>query len=121
MDDRTSKIMNELETVKSNSYNLISLYMPKNRSVLDVISQLRVEKGIVEHVRDAKLQDELQSALDMLIDRLKGFDSMPDTGLAMFCGHYGGDNAIRLHVYRPEEKPIDFSLFRCDNHFTVRI
>jgi len=109
-----------LKNTVSDSYDLISAYIPHNRQVLDVIAQLRTEKQIASNIKDGKTKQNITTALDMMIERLKGFENIPERGLALFCGHYDKDNAIRLTTIQPENKTIDISLYRCDNHFTIR-
>ena len=115
--DYSPELIDELEAASADS--LISLYIPRNKSTFDVIAQLRNESYVASNIKDANAKQHIQSAIRLMINRLNELASLPDNGLVMFSGCYGKDSAVRLHTINPP-KSVTFSLYRCDNHFTVR-
>ena len=121
---RFRKMIKELESKEGRGTELISLYVPPGRPISDVMNYLRQEYGTAANIKSKTTRKNVQSALVKVMERLKLFKKVPETGLAIFCGAIAGerlgDERMEIHVVIPPE-PINTFLYRCDSRFHVEI
>jgi len=121
---RFRKMIKELESKEGRGTELISLYIPPGRPISDVMNYLRQEYGTAANIKSKTTRKNVQSALVKVMERLKLFKKVPETGLAIFCGAIAGerlgDERMEIHVVIPPE-PINTFLYRCDSRFHVEI
>jgi len=121
---RFRKMIKELESKEGRGTELISLYVPPGRPISDVMNYLRQEYGTAANIKSKTTRKNVQSALVKVMERLKLFKKVPETGLAIFCGAVAGerlgDERMEIHVVIPPE-PINTFLYRCDSRFHVEI
>ena len=102
----------------------ISLYIPRQTSIDDIVANLKEESDSVaikfENVRDVR--DRLQEALKNVIQHLKLHKEIPENGLAIFAGTFVANDSESevLHVEElvPPE-PITCYLYEVDDHFRL--
>jgi peptide chain release factor subunit 1 len=103
---------------KTTEAELITLYIPSKRQLSDVITQLYGENRTAMNIKADTTRTHVLDALNMIIELLefinKHFKRLPSNGLVIFCGYIDG----KTEIY-PEypDKPVQISLYRCDNHF----
>jgi peptide chain release factor subunit 1 len=89
--------------------------------VFDVISQLRNEAGTASNIKSDLTRTHVQDALSKTIEQLKLFKETPENGLIIFCGAIPNDKGIgkeKIEIYPIlPPKPVQISLYRCDDHF----
>jgi len=118
---RFKKLIKELESKEGRGTELISLYIPPNKPVSDVISYLRQEYSTAANIKSKSTRKNVQDAIESAIQRLKLFDRAGPTGLVIFSGaipQNGGAGSEKIEVYHviPPE-PINLLLYRCDSRF----
>jgi len=99
----------------------VTVYIPPRRPVFDVISQLRNEAGTASNIKSDLTRTHVQDALSRTIEQLKLFRETPENGLIIFCGAIPNEKGIgreKIEIYPVlPPKPVQISLYRCDDHF----
>ena len=118
------KLVAWLSDKEGRGMEFISLYIPRQTSIDEVVATLKAESDSVaikfENVRDVR--DRLQEALKNVIQHLKLHKEIPENGLAIFAGTFVANEAESevLHVeelFPPE--PITCYLYEVDDHFRL--
>jgi peptide chain release factor subunit 1 len=118
---KLTKMINELSSISGHGTELVTVYIPPRRPVFDVISQLRNEAGTASNIKSDLTRTHVQDALSRTIEQLKLFKEIPENGLVIFCGAIPnekgfGREKIEIYPVLPP-KPVQISLYRCDDHF----
>lgn len=118
---KLTKMINELSSISGHGTELVTVYVPPRRPIFDVISQLRNEAGTASNIKSDLTRNHVQDALSRTIEHLKLFKDTPENGLVIFCGAIPtgkgfGTEKIELTSVIPP-KPVQISLYRCDDHF----
>jgi len=119
---RLKKLLEMLKSKEGRGTQLISLYIPPGRRISDVMSMLRQEYGTAANIKSDTTRKNVQDAIVKVMQRLKLFKEVPDTGLVILCGavpqNGPGSERIETYVIIPPE-PINVYLYRCDSRFYV--
>jgi peptide chain release factor subunit 1 len=114
-----------LETLASKEgrgTELISLYVPPDRKIHEVMGNLRDEYGTATNIKSRTTRKNVQEAIERTLQRLKLFKQPPKNGLVIFCGAIPRDGAgtekMETFVLEPPE-PINVYLYRCDARFVL--
>ena len=115
------KLIKELESKEGRGTELISIYIPPNKPISDIISYLRQEYATAANIKSKSTRKNVQDAIESAIQRLKLFNRAGPTGLVVFSGavpQNGGVGNEKIEVYHiiPPE-PINLLLYRCDSKF----
>jgi peptide chain release factor subunit 1 len=118
---KLTKMINELSNISGHGTELVTVYVPPRRPIFDVIGQLRNEAGTASNIKSDLTRTHVQDALSRTMEHLKLFKETPENGLIIFCGAIPnekgiGKEKIELYSVMPP-KPIQISLYRCDDHF----
>ena len=117
---RLKKALDILANKEGRGTELISLYIPPGRQISEVISMLREEYGTASNIKSTTTRKNVQDAIVKVMQRLKLFKQVPETGLVIFCGavpqNGPGSEKIETYVIIPPE-PIQIYLYRCDSRF----
>jgi peptide chain release factor subunit 1 len=101
---------------------LISLYVPPERKIHEVMANLREEYGTASNIKSRTTRKNVQEAIERTQQRLKLFKEPPKNGLVIFCGaipHGGpGSEKMETYVLEPPE-PINVYFYRCDARFHI--
>ena len=118
---KLTKMINELSSISGHGTELVTVYVPARRPVFDVISQLRNEAGTASNIKSDLTRTHVQDALSRTIEQLKLFKETPENGLIIFCGAIPNEKGIgkeKIEIYSVlPPKPVQISLYRCDDHF----
>lgn len=100
---------------------LVSLYVPPDRQISDVVAMLKQEYGTAANIKSDTTRKNVQDAITKVTQRLKLFKKVPKNGLVIFCGAIPqnggpGSEKIETYVITPPE-PIQVYLYRCDSRF----
>jgi peptide chain release factor subunit 1 len=118
---KLTKMINELSSISGHGTELVTVYIPPRRPVFDVISQLRNEAGTASNIKSDLTRTHVQDALSRTIEQLKLFKETPENGLIIFCGAIPNEKGIgkeKIEIYPVlPPKPVQISLYRCDDHF----
>lgn len=117
---KLQKLIKELESKEGRGTELISLYIPPERQIADVMNALREEYSQASNIKDRRTRHHVLDALTCCMQRLKLFKTAPENGLVIFCGYIStgvpGDEYMDVHVIIPPE-PIHLYLYRCNSKF----
>lgn len=101
---------------------LVSLYIPPDRRVSDVMNMLREEYGTAANIKSSTTRKNVQDAIVKVQQRLKLFKEIPENGLVIFSGSIPqngpGSEKNETYVIKPPE-PITVYLYRCDSKFHI--
>ncbi len=127
MDDEERKryelrrIVEELKKYQGYGTNLVSVYIPPDVDMADILNQLRQEYAISQNIKSKQVRKGVMAALDSLINRLKHFKRSPKNGLVAFAGEVmeaPGKTKFVVYVIEPP-LPLNYSLYHCDTKFKV--
>ena len=112
--------MEMLAAKEGRGTELISLYVPPERKIHEVMANLREEYGTASNIKSRTTRKNVQEAIERVSQRLKLFKEPPQNGLVIFCGAIPRDGAgtekMETHVLEPPE-PINVYFYRCDARF----
>src|SRR3990172_4983263 len=92
------KLKRTLETLASKEgrgTELISLYVPPDRKIHEVMGNLRDEYGTATNIKSRTTRKNVQEAIERTLQRLKLFKRPPKNGLVIFCGAIPRDGLKR--------------------------
>ena len=124
---RIRKLLEELTRKAGRGTELISVYIPKNKQLHEVISTLQMEQGTASNIKSDLTRNHVVDSLGRVIQRLKMYKKTPERGLVVFCGALPpeGGGPIGSEVLQAYEidppKDLKQYLYRCDDHFHVDI
>lgn len=113
------KTLEILKHKKGRSTELVSLYIPHDKQISDVVSDLRDEHGQVSNIKSKITKTNVQNAIESLMSRLRYLEKVPENGIVYFTGTIDiGANKTNLEsyvVYPPE--PIITYKYHCNSEF----
>ena len=114
------KTLKELEDKKGRGTELVSVYIPHDKQVSDVRKQMVDEIGQSSNIKSKQTRKNVQSAIEVIIQRLKLFPQPPEKGLVMFVGMIPkggpGTEKMETYVFEPPE-PVQTYIYHCDSQF----
>ena len=114
-----SQQLERLRQFSGRATELISLYVPPERKIHEVMSYLRNEASQSSNIKSKSTRKNVGAALESIMSRLKAYKAPPETGLIFFVGHVSkgaGQTEMIQEVVAPPESVGAF-LYRCDNRF----
>ncbi len=100
---------------------LISLYIPHDKQIHEVASQLREEFGQASNIKSRVTRQNVMSAIESLLSRLKLIPKAPENGVVIFCGAVDiGANKTEMLTYiiEPPEPVVSYK-YHCDSSFLL--
>ena len=121
------KMLDYLSRIQGHGTELISIYVPKNKQLHEIISGLREEQGTADNIKSDLTRTHVVDSLGKVITRLKMYKKTPERGLVVFCGalqpegggQIGSETVKAFEIDPP--KDLKTFLYRCDDHFHVDI
>ena len=121
------KTLDHLTQQEGHGTELISVYIPKNKQLHEVISNLREEQGTADNIKSDLTRTHVVDSLSKVVQRLKLYKKTPERGLVIFCGALPregggppGSEVVKAYEIDPPKDLTTF-LYRCDDHFHVDI
>ena len=121
------KTLDELTQQVGHGTELISVYIPKNKQLHEVITNLREEQGTADNIKSDLTRTHVVDSLSKVVQRLKLYKKTPERGLVIFCGALPkegggppGSEVVKAFEIDPP-KDLTAFLYRCDDHFHVDI
>lgn len=120
---KLNKMINKLGNISGHGTELVTVYIPPNKQIYDIMSQLKNEAGTASNIKSDLTRTHVQDALSRTIEYLKLYKEPPENGLVIFCGAIPtgkgfGTEKIEIFPIDPP-KPIKINLYRCDDHFWI--
>lgn len=115
------KTLEKLAVKEGSGTELITIYVPPDKQIFDVTSQLRDEFGQCSNIKSKQTRTNVQSAISSILSRLKYYNRPPENGMAIFCGtiKLGGDRTdLECTIFEPPE-PLNLYMYRCSSHFEL--
>ncbi len=100
---------------------LISLYIPHDKQISDITSQLREEFGQASNIKSRVTRQNVQGAIESLLSRLKLIPRAPESGVVIFCGavDIGGNKTdMQTYIIEPPEPIVSYK-YHCDSSFLL--
>jgi peptide chain release factor subunit 1 len=115
------KLIAWLSDKEGRGMEFISLYIPREKTVDDVVAFLKCESDSAA-MKSESVKDRFQDALKKVIQHIKLQKEIPENGLAVFAGTFIANNqegeALNVEELAPPE-PITTFLYEVDNHFQL--
>ncbi len=108
--------LDELRAIRGQHTELISLYIPPNRQISDVMAHLRDEYSQSSNIKSKQTRKNVLSAIESIMSRLRYFKSPPPNGVVFFVGMVGDPPKMIAEIVEPP-MPINTYLYRCDSQF----
>ncbi|MHC1611472.1 MAG: peptide chain release factor aRF-1 [Candidatus Methanospirareceae archaeon] len=115
------KVLEELRKKSGRGTELVSVYIPPDKQISDVTSQLRDEHGQAMNIKSKITRTNVQSSLESILAKLK-YVSVGENGLVIFCGAVdkGGDKTeIETFIVEPPERIYSY-IYHCDSSFFLK-
>lgn len=117
---KLKKVVDTLAQKKGLHTELITLYIPSDRQMSDVIGSLRTEYGTATNIKSKSTRKNVMDAIQTVIQRLKIIPKPPPHGLAVFAGAipHGapGNEKMEIYLIEPPE-PVNVYIYRCAAEF----
>ena len=121
------KTLQEISKFSGRGTELITVYIPKNKQLHEVITNLREEQGTADNIKSDVTRTHVVDSLSRVLQRLKLYKKTPERGLVIFCGALPreeggplGSEIVKVFEIDPP-KDLKTFLYRCDDHFHVDI
>ena len=115
-------MLEQLEELEGRGTELVTVYIPPGKQVHDVMTDLRNEYGTAVNIKSKTTRKNVQDALTKAMERLKLFNKIPETGLAIFAGTIASDQLgvgdMQTFTLIPPE-PIGIYYYRCEHRFML--
>ncbi len=115
------KALKELSELKGRGTELISLYIPPDKQISDVVQYLREEYSTSSNIKSKSTRKNVLAAIESIMSRLKYYRSPPKNGLVFFVGHVatrGDQTEMYTKIIEPPE-PIQTFMYKCDSLFHI--
>lgn len=115
------KTLEALRDKRGRGTELISLYIPHDKQISDITSQLREESGQASNIKSRVTRQNVLSAIESLLSRLRLIPKAPVNGVVIFCGAVDvGANKTELQTYiiEPPEPLVSYK-YHCDSSFLL--
>jgi peptide chain release factor subunit 1 len=113
------KALNELTKLHGRGTELISLYIPPDKQISDVVQYLREEFSTSSNIKSKSTRKNVLAAIESIMSRLKYYKAPPETGLVFFVGHVatrGDQTEMYTKIIEPPE-PFQTFMYKCDSVF----
>lgn len=118
---RLKKIIKSLSNIKGRHTELVTVYVPANYQLSEIMGQLRSEQSTAENIKSKPVRKNVVTALEKIMRHLQLYKHTPANGLALFCGNASekeGAPSIELWAIEPPE-PVKVKMYWCDQKFVL--
>ncbi len=119
---RFQRMLEQIEELEGRGTELVTVYIPPGKQIHDVMTDLRNEYGTAVNIKSKTTRKNVQDALTKAMERLKLFNKVPETGLAIFAGTIASDQLgvgdMQTFTLIPPE-PIGIYYYRCEHRFML--
>jgi len=111
--------LEELERYRGRGTELITLYIPPDKNIADIVSQLRNELSQAQNIKSKQTRTHVIAGLEAILQRLKFFRKPPKNGMVIISGVIeldGGKEKQITEIIEPPE-PVPLYKYHCDSTF----
>ncbi len=116
------KTLKELSGKRGKGTELVSVYIPHDKQLSDVGKQMRDELGQSANIKSKSTRKNVQSAIEVILQRIRLFKQPPENGLVLFVGMIPkggpGTEKMETYVFEPPEA-ITTYWYQCNNEFFI--
>jgi len=114
------RTIQELSEKKGRGTELVSVYIPPDRQISDVVKHMREELSQSANIKSKQTKKNVQSAIEVIMQRLKLFPTPPEQGLVLFVGMIPkggpGTEKMETYIFEPPEA-IKTYTYHCNSEF----
>lgn len=110
-----------LKGIRGYGTELISVYIPAGYPLSEETSKLREEHSQSSNIKSKSVRNNVQSALEKIMQYLKLYRETPKNGMALFCGNVSTNSGkvdIELYTMEPPV-PLKVNIYRCESTFLL--
>ncbi len=113
------KYVDQIRKLEGRGTELISVYVPPERQISDVVSYLRDEYSTSSNIKSKTTRKNVTTAIESIMSKLKYYKSPPENGLAIFVGYVPtrGDKSDMVSFFIEPPQSVTSFLYRCDSKF----
>ena len=116
---RLKKLIQDLDQMRGLGTSMITLIINYKDQISQFSKMLVDEVGKATNIKSRVTRQNVIDALTSTVEKLRLYNKTPSNGLVIFCGLVqmptGGEKMIKIDL--EPFKPINTSLYRCDNIF----
>lgn len=118
---KVKKLIKSLQNARGNGTSMISLVIPPRGQISIIQKMLTDEYGTASNIKSRVNRLSVLSAITSTQQKLKLYTNVPKNGLVVYCGEVLTDEGKekKLTIAFEPFKPINTSLYLCDNKFHV--
>ncbi len=116
------KVLEELEGHRGTGTQLVSIYVPPDMQISDVVDHVRQEQSEASNIKSKDTRTNVRDALASIDARLKYYDNPPENGLVFFSGAVdtgGGQTQMVTEVLENPPQPVQSFRYHCDSDFLL--
>lgn len=114
------RTLEELSQKRGRGTELVSVYIPPDRQISDVVKHMREELSQSANIKSKQTKKNVQSAIEVIMQRMKLFPKPPEKGLVLFVGMIPrggpGTEKMETYVFEPPE-PVQTYIYHCNSQF----
>lgn len=114
------RTLQELSDKRGRGTELVSVYIPPNKQISDVVKHMREELSQSANIKSKQTKKNVQSAIEVIMQRMRLFPKPPERGLVLFVGMIPkggpGTEKMETYVFEPPE-PVQTYTYHCDSQF----
>lgn len=113
------RLIKQLQQYRGSHTELVTVYVPQDYDLNNIISQLQQEVGTAANIKSASTRKNVSDALERMIQHLRLVDKTPPNGYAAFSGNIAereGQQNVEVFGLEPP-LPMKTKIYRCDKVF----
>lgn len=113
--------LKRLASIRGSGTELISVYIPPDFAIADEMGKLKEESSQAGNIKSKSTRQNVQGALDKIIQFLRLYKRVPANGLAIFAGNVSNmQSNPQIELFKIEPlSPIRSNMYRCDSSFML--
>src|SRR5438046_5435825 len=100
------RTLEQLAKKEGRGTELISLYVPPDRRIHEVLGQLREELGTASNIKSRTTRQDVEDAIERTSQRLRLIKEPPPTGVVIICiaipQNGAGSEKMEIYMHRQE-------------------
>jgi len=114
------RTLEELSQKRGRGTELVSVYIPPDKQISDVVKHMREGLSQSANIKSKSTKKNVQSAIEVIMQRMKLFPRPPEKGLVLFVGMIPkggpGTEKMETYVFEPPET-VQTYIYHCNSEF----